>query len=633
MPDAKRRILHCIGLLLGLLLLFFSCSYLFPESKKAKKEAEPKSQSNYRVRTNAVVMNATVTDKAGNPVTDLTSSDFRVFDDGNPQSIQTFAQESFGPSELEAAKEQNAERPRLISIVIDDLTMESSGMMDSGDIRPGSILEFPRMVAAVKKFVKTDMGPTDQVSILSGSRKVQLPFSDNKQRLLEELDAVPTKLNRVAPFRETGTWNPDPVMNISEITDLEAWLISNDKIMDLPWVGLSVDENRKRTIYEMRKIEARTQNSEVEYRTRGLLDTIRQHLLTLTHFENPRMVVIFSDGFLTEAGTAEAYQFQELVSLALRSGIVINSVSTRSIPAAEAPPPPNLFSIGIPEEMDRATLEKPLAQIASETGGQFFTRSNDMYIGLRNIAHRRSSYYILTYGMPPHKADGAYHHIKLEVTRPDLELSYRKGYYTPKEELTFENSKKEDIIEALNAPGNMNQIPMTLSYSYFREDDSTYAVSFIMDVNIRGLRFAEEDARRKNQISLFLVAYDETDRYISGLEKSIDFQLLENSYAELLNRGLTSRVELKLPLGRYKIKAVVREGSQGKMGSITKAVDNPINKEDYGRQVPIYTAIILHMLYGVRLNLTSSGSVRGAECSCSVGRRLQTSGGCGSDDR
>ena len=96
-----------------------------------------------------------------------------------------------------------------------------------------------------------------------------------------------------------------------------------------------------------------------------------------------------------------------------------------------------------------------------------------------------------------------------------------------------------------------------------------------MDVNIRGLRFAEEDARRKNQISLFLVAYDETDRYISGLEKSIDFQLLENSYAELLNRGLTSRVELKLPLGRYKIKAFVREGSQGKMGSITKAVEIP----------------------------------------------------------
>jgi len=229
----------------------------------------------------------------------------------------------------------------------------------------------------------------------------------------------------------------------------------------------------------------------------------------------------------------------------------------------------------VPTESDREAQEKPLAQIASETGGQFFPRSNNMYLGLRNIAHRRSAYYVLTYAMPPHNADGAYHHIKLEVNRPGLELSYRKGYYTPKEEMTFENSKKEDLIEALNAPGDMNQIPMTLSYNYSQEDDSTYAVSFITDVNIRGLQFPEEDARRTNQVSLILAAYDETDHYISGLEKTIDFQLLESSYAGLRERGLTSRVELKLPVGRYKVKAVVRESVQGKMGSITKSVEIP----------------------------------------------------------
>jgi hypothetical protein len=329
-------------------------------------------------------------------------------------------------------------------------------------------------------------------------------------------------------------------------------------------------------MHEMRKMEARQQNADVEYRTRSLLDTIRQHLLTLTHFENPRMVVIFSDGFLTEAGTAEAYQLQEIISLALRSGIVINSVTTRGLSTEEAATAGSVFAIGIPEEMDRVIQEKPLAQIAYETGGKFFARSNDMYLGLKDIARRRSSYYLLTYDMPAHKADGAYHHIKVEVIRPGLELSYRKGYYTPKEALTFEHSKREDIIQALSSPGNMNQIPMALSYSCSKKDDSTYTIAFTMDINIRGLRFAEENARRKNQISLFLVAYDENGKYVSGLEKSIDFQLLENSYAELLNRGLKSGIELKLPRGRYKIKAVVREESQGKMGSITKAVEIPL---------------------------------------------------------
>jgi hypothetical protein len=216
----------------------------------------------------------------------------------------------------------------------------------------------------------------------------------------------------------------------------------------------------------------------------------------------------------------------------------------------------------------------PLIQMANETGG-LFSQGNDMYKPLRTAAIRRSFYYVLTYAMPPRKADGVYNHIKLEVTRPGLQLSYRKGYYTPKEELTVQSEKKEDIIDALNAPGNMNEIPMILSYNYSQEDDSTYAVSFITNVNIHGLQFIQEDDRRKNQISLVLAAFDGADHYISGLEKAIDFQLLESSYAGLRERGLSSRVELKLPMGLYKIKAVVRENVQGKMGSIAKSVEIP----------------------------------------------------------
>ena len=586
MQDTGRRILSCFGYRLGLLLLLLFCSPLFLQSKKAKKEASP-SQSVYSVRVNSVVVNATVTDKAGNPVTDLRSNDFRVYDDGKPQSIQTFALESVDPLELEettvpdslpkraetkvlgsspkrTAKEQNASGPRLISIVIDDLTMEAPG--EGGSFRPGSIEDFPRMIDAVKKFVKSDVGPMDQVSILSGSRKVQFPFSGNKQLLLDELDTIGGKLNLSWAFRY--------------MTDLEAWLVSSPQHGDLPFSDIATAE--------LRKLEAKRQNADLEFRTRNLLYTIRQNLRTLRHFEGVKMVVLFSDGFLSETGMAEAYQLQELINLALHSGIVLNSVSTRGISSdieSASPINTDMFDRAaqkeralaplVPTESDRAAQEKPLAQIASETGGQFFPRGNNMYLGLRNIMHRRASHYILTYSMPPHEADGAYHHIKLEVTRSDLELSYRKGYYTPKEETTFENSKKEDLIEALNAPGDMNQIPMTLSYNYSQEEDYTYTVSFVTGVNIRSLQFADEEARRKNQISLVLAAFDETDHYIGGLEKTIDFQLLESSYAGLRERGLTSRVELKLPVGRYKVKAVVRESAQSKMGSITKSVEIP----------------------------------------------------------
>jgi len=44
----------------------------------------------FKAQANIVVLNATVTDKDGNPVTDLTAKDFKVYDDGKPQKIDTF---------------------------------------------------------------------------------------------------------------------------------------------------------------------------------------------------------------------------------------------------------------------------------------------------------------------------------------------------------------------------------------------------------------------------------------------------------------------------------------------------------------------------------------------------------------
>lgn len=194
---------------------------------------------------------------------------------------------------------------------------------------------------------------------------------------------------------------------------------------------------------------------------------------------------------------------------------------------------------------------------------------------MRKILDRTSCYYVLTYSAPSMKPDGRYHRIKLETSRPGITLTYRKGYYSPKEELTFERRKKEDILEALQAPGNLNEIPIQLAYNYYQDDDSTYVVSLLTNVNVSGLRFLDEDSRRRNQISIVVVALDEMDRYMDGLVTSIDFRLTEASYDNLLNYGLNSKAEFKLPLGRYKIKAVVHEGTQGKMGTATKAIEIP----------------------------------------------------------
>lgn len=579
MAEFALYILRHRAIRFGMMSLVLASVPLYSQNMSGKKEEPNKRQSTYSVHANAVLVKAIVTDKKGNPVTDLTANDFRVYDDGKPEDIQTFAFESFGTPQVEATKapeekapssvpEHNNARPRMISIIIDDLTMES-------------VQEFPRIVDAVKKFISTDIGPTDQVSVMSGSRRVGLPFSNNKQQLLEALDSVPRNLNVNKTLRSCPEITDLEAVNISGLTRHSLYyyrLIFECNGMEAPPEGGIIHDGANTLSKEEEWVNhaAIRTKEDSEFRTRSLIETIRQHIRTLAHFEGPKAVVLFSDGFLSQSRTSEAYRMQELINMALRSGIILNTVSIRGVNNVsddDINNPAKQWKISMQEDNKQAQ-HMPLAQLAEETGGLFF-QDNSMYKPLDTIANRQFSYYILTYGMPPHKADGAYHNIKLELTQPGLKLSYRKGYYVPKEELTYENTKKEDLMDALSAQGNMNEIPMSLSYNYSQEDDSTYAVSFVTTVNIRDLQFQEEDFRRKNQVSLVLVAFDETDRYISGLEKAIEFQLLENSYSNLRNRGLTSRVELKLPIGRYKVKAVVREGNQGKMGSISKAVQIP----------------------------------------------------------
>jgi VWFA-related protein len=570
-----------------LLLLLFPCAFLPSQGKKAQESPE-KKQPTFRVPVDVVVVNAAVTDKNGNPITDLTRGDFKVFEDGKPQAIQTFELESYEPIQSEEEKAgaeslpprgaksaPNSTRPRLVSLLIDDIT--AAAPRDN----------YPLVVKAIKDFIDQDVRPGDQVAILSGSGRVHFPFSDSRQTLLEEINTLSAKLNVHSISKsECPTLGEIQAKKIAENSfgnDLQDTYLRAAVAETIQC--MSLDPNDSNTVDVARglaRAAAGRQHQESEYRSRILLDTFRQHFRSLRHFDATKSAVIFSAGFLSQGDDTISYALQDVVDEALASGVVLNAVDIRGLytPITPASERPALYPDTASDKQnmyleDMAAQEDPLFRMSNDTGGLFYHNSNDLYAGIKEIVHRHSSYYVLTYTRPSQKYDGRYHRIKVEVARPGLEVSYRKGYYAPKEELTFERRKKEDILEALQAPGNLNEIPIVLAYNYYQEDDSRYAVSLSTSISIRGLRFLDEDSRRKNLINIVVVAFDEMDHYVDGIEKSIDFKLTDATYAALVDRGITSRVEFKLPLGRYKIKAVVREGAQGKMGSTTKVVEIP----------------------------------------------------------
>ncbi len=122
-------------------------------------------QYKINVNVNLVVLHATVLDKKGNMVNNLTKNDFRVLEDGQQQQLAVFS---------------HADIPVTMGIDIDD----------SGSMRD----KRPSVTAAALTFVKTS-NPDDQVFVVNFNDVYYLDTPGNFASNMEELKAALSKID------------------------------------------------------------------------------------------------------------------------------------------------------------------------------------------------------------------------------------------------------------------------------------------------------------------------------------------------------------------------------------------------------------------------------------------------------
>ncbi|MDE3153631.1 MAG: hypothetical protein KGN76_00925, partial [Acidobacteriota bacterium] len=121
----------------------------------------------FKAGINFVRVDVIVTDKQGNPVLNLTPSDFQVREDGKLQQVQTFqliriarpGLTAEGPNppapvhnQYEAETEAAKDNVRLVAIFLDDYHVRRGNSM--------------AVRAPLEKFVEQDLAPTDLVAVM-----------------------------------------------------------------------------------------------------------------------------------------------------------------------------------------------------------------------------------------------------------------------------------------------------------------------------------------------------------------------------------------------------------------------------------------------------------------------------------
>ena len=587
--------------LTGALALIPATSAAQPQETE-KVRGQPSSGFTLKVPVEVVVVNAIVTDRDGNPITDLTVDDFEVLENRKKQTIQSFSQEIYQGSQRslswgsaigaeEPAPEEAPQKPRLLSLVIDDLNYPPLGTLS-------------RTIKAIRGFVDRGLRAENYISIMTASRGHFVPYTQDRELLLAEIDRLHKKLDFTSSMARPGCLKmtdaqaeeidflgPSPGSRAFDVALAEA---ENCGIGaptttttggGAPRVGVGDTgfDSGQQVIQAHVRTLASQQLAGRKSRSRRLLDLLRGHIRSLGPVEAQKSLVLLSAGFLHRS---LRYDLERLIDRALTTGIIFNTIRITGLETSPMYDVSSDFTNNITSNLridkallvteDRRQKGMALDYLALATGGISFKDNNDLGAGLRQVVDQQFSYYVLSYATPPKKPDGRYYRLRVRVSRPGVRVTHRKGFYAPKERLSPEEQKKKEMLEAMRAPTDLREIPLQMSYHGSRLDGDTYRLEIVTRLGFEDLPFLVEEGKRINRINLAVVAFDAEEEYVGGNEKAWNFKLGDSSYQALLKSGLTSKVELEVPPGRYQVKVAARENLNAGLGSLRRTVEVPL---------------------------------------------------------
>ena len=143
-------------------------------------------QTVIRTETRQVLVDAVVTDKKGNYVSDLAGNDFRVWEDDKEQAIVNCAFEGGNPTAA-------GSRKRLLVF-----------LFDSGRMQPGDVVRARR---AAVQFVDANLRPNRQIAVGAFDRVLEVTqnFTFDPQKLKQALDRVGSTGATAAAWNRRGT--------------------------------------------------------------------------------------------------------------------------------------------------------------------------------------------------------------------------------------------------------------------------------------------------------------------------------------------------------------------------------------------------------------------------------------------
>lgn len=526
-----------------------------------------------KVTTRMVLVDAVVTNNNGDPVTGLQPSDFVVLENGRQQVIRAFGAREPSP----------ASRTQLVPRVVPPNVFTNIPDINLADGPPTVVLidalntltkDQPYMRQQLVNYLK-NMGSRHNVAIYTlGSRL----------RLVQDFTTDPTVLQQAIKKVATHSslLNPDPNSPDDPFSDSTSLAVANAAqsiaSFQAEQDAFMMDMRVSITVEALKSIGRNVAGFPGRKNLIWLSGAFPFYLAPDTDLSNP---------FVAQRQYAD--QIRGAATVLTDSQVAVYPVDARGLVGSFMPdasvrgpsgrnPGPALASQMAKASADLQGSHDSMNEIAQQTGGRAFYNRNDIDHAIALSVQDGASYYSIGYYPEDKHWDGKFRKIEVKLTRKDLHVRSRRGYFATAATAPFAADDKAAQAEFLGALALESPTATMLPFvaRIVLPTNVEPAVSVHVGVDPHSVLFESPgDNLQHAKVDFFTYAFDKKGKLAASATDTVTTALKPDTYAAIMASRLEFTQKLTLAPGKYTLKIGLRDVKTRLIGTVTASIEVP----------------------------------------------------------
>jgi VWFA-related protein len=211
-----------------------------------------------------------------------------------------------------------------------------------------------------------------------------------------------------------------------------------------------------------------------------------------------------------------------------------------------------------------------MQDLAQQTGGRAYYNRNDIDTAVSLVVSDGGSYYNLGYYPDKKKFDGSFRKIKISVTRPGVELRYRRGYYAV-DPAKIDAKQRDAEMQALMLRGSGDATMVTFDARVVPPAAPAAQAKITVQFLVPATSFSAEESGGGRHINLdfFVTAVTPDSRVAANTGQTVDATLTAEQFAQVQQQGLLLPIDVTVPAGEYDLRLAVRDNRTGYFGTLS----------------------------------------------------------------